>query len=306
MEEVLPRLKRPFPPRSAYLRIVAPFGEIIPRMHQLYTQYLRTNSQSEAILQRLRKNRKFKSFLCECLFNPRSKCQEIEDLLILPTQRVAGYKMLFERVLKYFPAETFGALLAAYQETLDALLRLGASMNQEKAETGGASQEKLLTIAETLTKTPPVMCLLKPGRKYLGEAALQLTDDAGRPLKRHVVYVTSDILLIGQMVSGKVVYVDAIPITQVRFSPTRVPDLVDKAFTLESDTENYRYLMDSPEKRDEFIDIVKKQKKAIKQQVARQTEEGAEYIQGLLSQITHWYEAPVAPQSRESALDSLM
>jgi hypothetical protein len=308
MDEVLPRLKRMFPPHGFYLRVASPFTEIVPRMLQLYTEYLASNSHAEDILKRLNKNKKFRNFLSECLFNPRSKCQEIEDLLILPTQRVAGYKMLFERVIKYFPVETHGPVREAYQSTFDALLRLGASMNQEKAEMG--SQEKLLTIVETLTKIPPTMCILKPGRKYEGAVVLKALEANGKRGKQHCIYVTSDLLIIGQRSEGsfsssKWQYTDAIPITQVRFSASPVEANIERAFVLQSDTERYGYLMKSVTERDTFIDAIKAKKKAIKAQIARQTQDGAEYIQGLLQTLTRLYMAPSRPLSREEALDSI-
>jgi hypothetical protein len=307
MDAVLPRLKKPYPPRSFYLRIIAGFDEILPRMHQLYTQYLASNCNAEDILKRLSKHKKFRSFLSECLFNPRSKCQEIEDLLILPTQRVAGYKMLFERVLKYFPAATFGAILEAYKGTLDALLRVGASMNQEKADTG--SQEKLLTIAETLSKIPPEVTILKPGRKYLGVVNAQWLKPNGKTQK-HVFFVTSDLLIIGQQAEGvplsKWIFRDAIPIIQIRFAVIKNDKYIERGFVLKSDTENYSFIMKDAPQSYEFMDSIKAQKKAIKQQVERQTQEGAEYMQGLVSQITTLYESPVTPLSREEALDSVL
>jgi hypothetical protein len=306
MDTAVEALKRHFPPRSSYLRVVAPFGEVISRMNQLYTRYLASNEQAEEILKRLKKNKIFRTFLCESLFNPRAKCQEIEDLLILPTQRVAGYKMLFERVMRYFPQETFGPIQEAYQSTLDALLRLGAMMNQEKAEIG--SQEKLLTIAETVLKIPPVMCILKPGRKYVGFEELVMADAPGKPSRVFGIYITSDILILAQQLDAKRakwVYVDAIPITQVRFSVSQDQANIELAFNLLSDTETYCFIMKSTEKRDQFITSIKQMKKAIKEHVARQTALGAEYMQGVLGKITSMYESPPPPTSRQDALDSI-
>jgi hypothetical protein len=43
----------------------APFTDVVPRMVQIYTQYLTSNQNAEVTLKRL--------------FNPRAKWQEIED-----------------------------------------------------------------------------------------------------------------------------------------------------------------------------------------------------------------------------------
>jgi hypothetical protein len=307
MNLILPRLNHIVPRHSIYLGIVAPFDEILPRMHQLYTHYLSTNSHAEDILKRLRKNKKFRSFLAECLFNPRTKCQEVEDLLILPTQRIPNYKMLFERVLKYFPAETFGEVLSAYRSTLEAFLRLGASMNQEKAVTG--SQEQLLTIAETMTGIPSTITILKPGRKYIGTVAANTVEGATVSKLSNIIYITSDLLIIarpaGSGIGAKLTFRSAIPIIQVRFAVIERPEYMERGFVLKSDTESESFVMPDSDKRDAFIKKVKDQKKAIKEQVARQTAEGAEYIQSLLAQIDRLYESPVTPLSRQDALDSV-
>jgi hypothetical protein len=305
MDEVAGRLKSPFPPHETYIRIASPFAELVPRMQQLYTTYLATNEHSEEILRRLKKNKKFQQFLSQSLFNPRAKCQEIEDLLILPTQRVAGYKLLFERVLKYFPTQTFATAQQAYQQALDALLGLGALMNEEKSDTG--SQDKLLTIAETLWKIPPGMCILKPGRKMLGVVKTHtVEDEAKKRGKECCIYVTSDILILAVKADGKRwQYIDAVPIVQIRCAPSSVDELLDRAFILQTHTKNYHYVMKTTKARDDFIDGIKSMKKRISQVVAKQTQDGAEYMQGLLSELTRCYTEPKPPRSRAEVLQSL-
>jgi hypothetical protein len=119
-------------------------------MQQFYTAHLATNYHSEEILRRLKK------FLSQSLFNPRIKDQEIEDLLILLTERIAGSKLLFERVLKY-----------CFRRRLDPA---GADKRGEEHH----------RIAETLWKIPPGMCILRLGRKMLGTCRRRRGDNAER------------------------------------------------------------------------------------------------------------------------------
>jgi hypothetical protein len=309
MDEVLASLKSPLPDPAEYSRVANTITELVPRMAQLYISYLATNDQSEEILKRLKKNRKFKSFLSESLFNPRAKCQEIDDLLILPTQRIAGYKLLFERLIKYFPPETFGQQRDEFTRTLDSLLKIGASMNAEKSE--GPGQEKLLTIAETVTNLPGSLCILKPGRKYIADLEVRAFDEAaGKELKAHELFLLSDLLLIcrkqeGGLSSGKLTYVNLIPLRQVQFEAAKKADFAEKVFIIKSDTETFPFWCKDPAKRDEFVEATKSTKKAIREQVKRQTEEGADFIQGLLGQLTQTYTTIPAPRGRLESLDAL-
>jgi hypothetical protein len=309
MDKVAPRLKSPFPPHKAYAHIVAPFAELVPRMTQLYTEYLATNEHTEDILKRLKRDKRFRQFLSESLFNPRSKCQEIEDLLILPTQRVAGYKLLLERVLKYFPVETFAREHGVYQQTLDALLGIGALMNAEKGDLG--SQDKLLTIAETISKIPSFFCIMKPGRKMVALfKAKELDEQTGKRGRDQVIYVTTDILILAQKSDSswskqQWQYRDATPIIQIRFAVSTVDRFLDLAFMLQTDTASYHLIMKTNKNRDEFIDKVKTMKKGTREAVARQTQAGAEYMHGLLSQLSRYYTTPPPPRSRADALSAL-
>jgi hypothetical protein len=225
--------------------------------------------------------------------------------LILPTQRVAGYKLLLERVLKYFPAETFESGQRAYREALDAILGLGALMNEEKSD--ARSQDKLLTIAETLWKIPSVMCILKPGRKMLGIAKAHMVDEeAQKRGKECCIHVTSDILILAVKADGKRwQYIDAVPIIQIRFAQSSVDKFLDRAFLLQTHTNKYHYLMKTTKDRDDFIEGIKSMKRRIRLVVARQTDAGAEYMQGLLTELTKCYTEPKPHRSRADALRSL-
>jgi hypothetical protein len=309
MDAVAPRLKTPFPPHPIYLALIAPVAETIPKMAQLYTRYLSSNANSEEILARLKKNRHFRNFLSQTLFNPRTKCQEIEDLLILPTQRIGGYKLLIERVIRYFPAETFPQEREAYAATLEALGHVGAAMNAEKADP--CNQGQLLTIAETLTRMPPFFLLLRPARRYLGRVMMRELDlAAGRRGPELCIFVTSDILLVGRKVesrwsSGRWEYVDAIPLSQVRFAVCRVDRYLDRGFELQTDTAMYNCVLESEALRNKFINQIKTMKAGLKKTVERQTQQGAEFMQGLLGRITGLYADPIRWPTKEQALRSL-
>ncbi|KAH0795061.1 RhoGEF domain containing protein [Histomonas meleagridis] len=307
MDEYAPLLRSSFPPHEIYVKIANAFTELLPRLGQLYSQFLSQTENSDALLKKLNKNRKFNKFLREAIFNPRAKCQEIEDLLILPTQRIAGYKLLFERILKYFPSDSNE--YKAFNEALTMVHSVGETMNAEKSDQ--TSQSQLLNIAESVSKIPPFISILKPGRKFIGQYRLRFIDpNNGNLLKHSCIFLMSDILLIarkhsGKMFSRKLFYIEAVPLTQVRLSQFPVQEFVEKAFVIKTDTHEYNFYMKSNHKRNEFLSNVKKQKKEIVDKVRKQTQEGFEYMVNIFQQIAAMYDSPKPARSREKALESL-
>ncbi|OHS98608.1 RhoGEF domain containing protein [Tritrichomonas foetus] len=310
MDEALAQIKKPFPPHEAYTKIANTFVECSPRLQQLYTSYLSSNENYEEILKKLKKNRKFANFLNEALFNPRSKCQEVEDLLILPTQRIAGYKLLFERIMKYFPVETHKEENNKFNTAYKALLNVGKEMDSEKNQ-DSRSQDQLLTVAENITKQPPFLCIMKPGRRSLGTFRCREIDAKGKKGANYIIFVLSDILLItikpekSIFSSNKLIYVDAVPFTQVHFSPFTLDKEMDRAFVLKTDTIEYNFWVKNSSERDDFIMGIKKQKKIINYRVKNMSEIGAEYMQNVLSQLRNLYSKPPPALTREEALASL-
>jgi hypothetical protein len=309
MDEVVPLLKTSLPDPAVYSRIATGILEVMPRLEQLYTSYLASNDHAVDILKKLKKGRKFKNFLCECLFNPRAKCHEIEDLLILPTQRIAGYKLLFERVLRFLPPETFRVQNDDFRRTLDSLLQMGASANAGKTDSAG--QEKLLNVAESVTNLPAFMCIMKPSRKYVGSINVKAIDEATKKrTKAYMIFVLSDLVILcrvqeGGFSSGKLTFVDAIPISQVVLEACKVDKFAASGFVLKSDTERYPLVAKNAEKRESFIGTIKQMKKALVELVRRQTEDGVDFIQGLLAQLTQVYAVPQPPKTRAQALMTL-
>ena len=308
MDAVLPDIKKPFPSNEKYYTIANAFIEVAPKLQQLYTQYL-SNENYEEILKKLKKNKKFDKFLNEALFDPRSKCQEIEDLLILPTQRIAGYKLLFERVIKYFPLRTHPRAHKLFSSALKNLLAVGKEMNSEKSDE--RANENLLNVAENLTKAPPFFCLMKPGRRLLGPfRAKEISPTTGKIDRNMIVFVLSDMLLItykqtGSFSSSKLQYIDAIPLTQVHFSQFPIDKYMLNAITLKSDTHEYSLYVKKKEEIDEFRKGVKKQKKQIKAKVKLMCENGKEYMLNILTQLKQGYLEPKPPRTRKEALESL-
>ncbi|OHT06916.1 RhoGEF domain containing protein [Tritrichomonas foetus] len=314
MDEALPYLKKPFPAHKIYNSIATAFIEVIPRLQQLYTVYLSSNANYEATLKKLKKNKRFNKFLNKALFNPRSKCQEIEDLLILPTQRIAGYKLLFERVIKYFPIETHPEEHKLFSQAYDNLLIVGKEMNSEKGDDKGSNE--LLNISENLSKAPPFFCLMKPGRRYLGPFRPREIDPVkGRlskgNVKNYIVFVLSDILLItykasnSTFSSNKLIYVDAVPFTQVHFSLFPLEKYIENAVTLKTDTQEYHFYVKKKEDLDQFVMGVKKTKKQIRAKVKAMSEGGKDYMLNMLNQLKSGYLEPKPLRSRKDALAAI-
>ena len=309
LDESLPYLKKPFPPKGIYNKIADIFVECAPRLAQLYTSYLSSNENYNEILKKLKKNRKFANFLNEALFNPRAKCQEIDDFLILPTQRIAGYKLLFERIIKYFPVETHKNENEKFTTALKALLQVGKEMDSEKND--ARSQDQLLTVAENITKQPPFLCIMKPGRRSLGTFRPREIDNNGKKGSNFIIFVLSDILLITKkpeksiFQSNKLIYVDAVPFTQVRFSSMNIQKEANNTFVLQTDTQEYNFWVKDPSERDDFIKGIEEQKKQINNKVKMMSEVGAEYMQKMLNQLRDSYLTPSPVITREEALASI-
>jgi hypothetical protein len=61
---------------------------LLPRIHKYYAEYLKTNEHSEKVIHKLNKNCAFRGFVAASIFNPKAQCRLIEDLVILPVQRI--------------------------------------------------------------------------------------------------------------------------------------------------------------------------------------------------------------------------
>ena len=310
MDEILPDLKNPFPPKEKYLYLAAKFNELVPRMESLYRSYLSTNENTDAFVEKLKKeNKAFAKFLSAALFNPKAKCRGIEDFLILPLQRIAGYRCLFERIMKYFPdPETEEHKV--YADLTTKMVNLGATMNKEKA--GQKDQEELLTICETVQKKPPFLVIMKPGRKLLGHVTLAYLDDnTGKKKGSGICYICSDVILLtietkGGIFTGKKInYYDVIPISQIRFSAIPFDNLVEKGFQMKTDTREFNLAVKSSKKRDQFIKFVKKQKKKISHRVKQQSANGALHMQNILNELAQLYTNPQPLKKRSGVLNAL-
>lgn len=314
MDEALPYFSKPFPPHKAYLMIANAFIEVLPKLQQLYPLYLSLTESQDEVLKKLRKNKKFANFLNEALFCPQSKCQEIDDLLILPTQRIAGYKILFERLLKYFPVETFKEEHDKFMEAYNFLHQIGKEMNSEKVEP--QTQKILINLAENLTKQPPFFTVMKPGRRLIDIFSCvdySPTKNKGKKPLKHKIYIFNDILLITSKPerttifnSHKSIYIDAVPFTQLHFSAVSKENDIDHTFQLSTDTEKYDFYASDSYKRDMFIVRTKKIRNQIYHKAKRMTNDGAEFIANLLNQIHDlYYSNDTKIMTRKEALESL-
>lgn len=309
INEQLPLLKRPFPPHSVYLKIFDTFIEILPKLLSLYTQYLKTQEGSDAVLEKLKKkNKKFTKFLQEALFNPRAKCQEIEDLLILPTQRIAGYKLLFERLKKYFPEETYKQESKSLNDVLNLILNIGITLNEEKSDQ--KSQSQLLSVAETVNKVPSFMCILKPGRKYIHSFHGRFIDpDSGELLGHIKIFVMNDIVLFAKRNKGKMFsklfYIDAVPFMQIRLSAFPLISFIDSSLVFNTDTHIYNINLKNSSRQTKFISVIRKQKKQIMEQVKKQTLDGIDYMQNIFQKLSDLYTNPKPLKSRGEKLEFL-
>lgn len=307
MDQQLPRLSNAFPPSEVYNSIAQTFINVAPKMQQLYTSYLKTNDNVDEVLKKLKKSKKFSKFLNKALFNPKAKCQEIEDLLILPTQRIAGYKLLFERVIKYFPQE-FKEENEKYTEALSSLSAVGAALNSEKNIDKNAEND-LLNISENLSNAPPFFCLMKPGRKFQGKIKVkEINPEHSKKHKNMSILTMNDILLLTypekSLQGTNYVFIEAIPMTQVHFLEDAYSSN-KAAVTLKCDTNEFNIEFSKVEELENYKRFIKDLKKGIKDKVKGMTENGKDYMSGTLEKLRNLYLEPQEPRTRKQALDSL-
>lgn len=309
MDDILPDLKQPFTPKDKYLYLANKLLELQPRMQSIYRAYLQTNENSDAIIAKLRKHKSWREFSSRCIYNPRAKCRSIEDFLILPLQRVAGYRCLFERILKYFPPNEMEEEHKVYKELLTKLIELGAEMNKEKSDE--TNQDQLFNIAESVSKAPYYYQIVRAGRKYIGQYKLTYLDASnGRETEKGMAYVFNDILLLVQehlkvTHSPKIVYYASFPIYSIKFVATTFTGLQDKACVLRTDTQVFNLLLQSSNSRDEFINFVKKQKKRISKRIKDQTKNGTTHMQTITKELSSFYAEPQKLERRSKMLAAL-
>lgn len=308
MLECYEEFKQPFPRHDTFLQIPKVFIEIYPRLSQLYLTYLANNQQSDAILAKLKKNRKFRNFLNETLFDPKVQGREIEDFLILPTQRIAAYKLLFERVLKYFPIETHQREHEQYEIAKNQLDEVGKEMNSE--QNGQETQKALLSVAESIGKVPSYFDIMKVGRRFYDKFDCQRVQNS---LKRYRIFVMNDVIIItvrdewSVFSSTKVSFIEAVPLANIHFSPNEDPQFENSSFGIDTYGSEGKYVfvaLNSIE-RDNIVFKLSKLKKHILDKVAKMSEEGMVFIAKNMQLIHDSYYNPRKVMTRDEAIKSL-
>lgn len=317
MDEIAIELKKPFPPAADYLKVSSTFLDIMPKMKQVYTLYLKTSENYEEILSRLSKDKAFKKFSMKCLFNPLSKCRGMNDLLILPTQRISGYKLVFGRLLNHLPKTGyFTDVHEQFTQLLSEIDGVGAMMNAEKSDV--QSQSILLTIAETVSNIPQNVAILKPGRRFLKlfhmrELKYEKETKSYKRGCRFNAYVLNDIIILAEVKEKtfvkKEICRDIFPVIQFRIeypqADTMPQKLMEKTIYMKSDIHEFKLLFHDKKKVDEFVNFVKGQKKHKKDLVNRQTTEGSSHLEKMLSVIKQSYISPQSLRTREQAIEAI-
>lgn len=312
MNKSYDELQQPFPSHEAFLRIPRVFIEVYPRLSQIYTTFLANNSQSDVILTKLKKNRKFRNFLKEAIFDPKAKGQEIDDFLILPTQRMAAYKLLFERVIKNFPKETHQNEHDQYINARDQLVKIGLMMNSEGNDQ--QAQKELLSVAEMIGKVPPTIDIMKPGRKFYGMfncARLQLS------ITKYQIFVMNDVIIITSrdewsvFSATKISFVELIPLVHLNFTKIEVPQYKiyeNNAFIMDSNTYQgeYFFIALNSIERDNIVFKLHKLKKHILDRIEKMKDEGMTFITKNMQYIHDSYFKPKASMTRVEAIKTLV
>jgi hypothetical protein len=183
-------------------------------------------------------------------------------------------------------------------------------MNEKR--TGASDQVKLLNITETVTKLPPYLFIMKPGRRLLCKSTLwKLGEDLASRGRRFTAFIMTDMILLavqskgGFLSSSKLVFEETIPITQIRFSESDSAKYSDRSLTMKSDIHEYTFVFAEAPRMTEFITKVKKQKKDISKKVKHQSTEGAAHIQDTLNTLSAIYLSPQPHKTKTELLQLL-
>ncbi|GAM28410.1 hypothetical protein SAMD00019534_115860 [Acytostelium subglobosum LB1] len=154
------------------------------------------NKALKAIKHHTTNSKKFRTFLNQCKYNPQAKKLDLNDLMIMPVQRLPRYILLLEELIQYTPtneSEREG-LIAAKLVMKDVV----SYVNQTTNNNGGDndSQISLAVIQQTLGSK--AADIIQPNRKLVKSAELDrlVINSEGVPKKKKVtVYLFNDIIV---------------------------------------------------------------------------------------------------------------
>ncbi len=232
------------------------FLQMIPTM-ALYERYFIDFETSLGTLRKLSKDKRFVELLSQCKKASGSQLT-IEQLLIMPVQRLPRYSILLDALLKHTPQTHSDR--ASLQEALNKVKAVltGINAKAKENETVGA----VVRIAEQVEGMPSGFHLATPNRRFVRSDVLIYVVQGRIVTRRKPVFcfLFSDLLMRTKQVRGaedEYVFRELIPLdagTQVHALPDEKS--VTNAFSITRGDKQWRFMLDSGAKRDSWLDSI--------------------------------------------------
>ncbi|EGG24675.1 pleckstrin domain-containing protein [Cavenderia fasciculata] len=142
------------------------------------------------------KSKKFKAYHNECKYTPFARKLELNDLMIMPIQRLPRYILLLEELIQYTPIKTLNNEKEKLQEAKSIMKEVVSYVNQSTHQDTQDPQQLLAIIQQQLG--PKAGHLIQPHRRLVkfGELDRLVINADGAPKKRKIgVYLFNDIVI---------------------------------------------------------------------------------------------------------------
>ena len=313
MNQLSAAIQQPFPEEEVYLKFCKDLFTFIPNIERLYSVFFPIKAGSDAIIEQLKKHVQFRKFIAKQLFNPETKCQELEDLLILPTQRIGSVKLLLERFLKTFTVPYLTNAQEQFKLLVKSIADLGIKLNAVQDDEENFNH--LIEIAETISGLPPWLVITKPGRRYILEMEFHSYDkNTGFLGPKIIGYLLSDLVILGEVKKTsrkrpKIAFLEAAPAAQVCITKCPVDVLDDVGFVLRTDIRKHFLMTEKPTDKDVFLAMVRDTRHNISTAVKRLTDKGITHMKELFTTLEGMYSPEnlsKPPKTRQEALEYIL
>lgn len=166
-------------------------GKIFLKMTPFLKSYKNYTSKYETnfklISERRKSNKSFRKFLEKNEFQPHTKFQSLESLLILPVQRIPRYNMLLEQIIKHTKQDEtdYNDLVAA----LALIQQVAITVNDHVKEL--EIRQKIIDIGNSIANS---IDIIAPSRKYVTEGVLYMISNKYGLCSRFV-FLFSDLII---------------------------------------------------------------------------------------------------------------
>eukprot|EP00475_Leptophrys_vorax_P039926 TRINITY_DN7314_c0_g1_i2.p1 TRINITY_DN7314_c0_g1~~TRINITY_DN7314_c0_g1_i2.p1 ORF type:complete len:548 (-),score=137.87 TRINITY_DN7314_c0_g1_i2:28-1638(-) len=217
---------------------------------KMYSEYLKNYDNALVILQGLKNNKKFQSFLQERRKDPVCKLP-LTSYLIMPIQRVPRYELLLRELVKKTPKESdeYDALHQAYLR----VQKVAQHINEIKRQVENAA--KLFEIQNKIQGKLQAP-ILAPERQLVKEGVFDVIRESllrGVYTRRYVLFLFNDMVLI---TTDTFDYKAMISMKHLIVHPWEIKELGQQGINIGTIVESLRFVMASSEERDTWLELL--------------------------------------------------